>query len=312
MKCIVLVKETSNLLLILQQDFNLIELDGKCIYRLFLFSLIYLIIPSSFTQSVYVGSTPADPPVRTWINIPQDIKIDFIRWELNLNPSYNYSLKINYGEGQPNSPGFKNGGNFSTIQGVYKISGRNNIKVLTLTYKSSNLSFAGINENLIHLLTASNKLMVGNGGWSYTLNRKQPVETKQPLTVFENISIPKEDEIIFEGRTPCKELAEDYNITAERECLKLKWLLKLKRDKKTFEATSYTLSRTLERSRLIQGKWKIVSAASGEQIIELYSENGDLSVLLLTGDENVLFFISKHRKLFTGNKDFSYTLNRRL
>ena len=259
-----------------------------------------------------MGSTPGDPPIRTWFNIPQDIKIDFIRWELNLHPSNKYSVKINYGEAQPNTLGFKNGGKFSTVQGTYKISAQNNIKLLKLSNQSSNLSLVELNENLLHLLTTTNKLMIGNGGWSYTLNRKQPVFTDQRLTIFEKISIPKQVETIFEGRTPCKELAEDYNITPERECIKLKWLLKLKRDKKTFEPTSYTLSRTLERSRLIQGKWKIVSGVSGEQIIELYSENGELSVLLLIGDENVLFFISKQRKLFTGNKDFVYTLNRRL
>lgn len=286
-------------------------MDGKCKYRLLLFSLFYLIIPSSFTQSVYVGSTPGDSPVRTWLNIPPEIKIDFIRWELNLNSSSTYSVKINYGEGQPNTLGFKNGGKFSAIEGNYKTYSRDNLKVLNLIYKSSILSLVELNENLLHLLTSANKLMAGNGGWSYTLSRKQAVETNQSF-VFEKISINKEDEIIFEGRTPCKELAEDYQITADRECIKLKWLLTLKRDKKTFEPTSYTLSRTLERSRLIHGKWKIVSAVSGAQIIELYSENGDLSVLLLIGDENVLFFLSKKRKLFTGNKDFSYTLNRRL
>ena len=208
--------------------------------------------------------------------------------------------------------GFKNGGKFSTIEGDYKISSRNNLNVLNLTNKSSTLSLIEINENLLHLLTGTNKLMVGNGGWSYTLNRKQPIEMNQPLTVFQKSSTPKVVEITYEGRTPCKELAEDYNITHEKECLKLKWLIKLYRDKKTFEPTTYTISRTLERSKLIQGKWKIVTDASGAQIIELYSETGDLSVLLLTGNENVLFFMSKKRKLFTGNKDFSYTLNRRL
>jgi hypothetical protein len=32
---------------------------------------------------------------------------------------------------------------------------------------------------------------------------------------------------------------------------------------------------------------------------------------LLAADENVLFFLDKNQKLYVGNEDFSYTLNRK-
>ena len=55
----------------------------------------------------------------------------------------------------------------------------------------------------------------------------------------------------------------------------------------------------------------MVTGANGAQIIELLSEKGEVSVVLLAADENVLLFLDKQRRLFTGNKDFSYGLNRK-
>ncbi len=49
------------------------------------------------------------------------------------------------------------------------------------------------------------------------------------------------------------------------------------------------------------------------QIIHLLSENGEISVKLLPAgeNENVLFFLNMEGFPFTGNENFSYTLNKR-
>lgn len=281
----------------------------KGIYGLF---LCFIFSVNSYTQSIFTGSTPADAPVRTFLKIDEQIAIDFIRWQLNLEPSGKYLININYGEGQPNTMGFKNGGKFVELSGEYKTTSGNDLKITTLTGSGAGLAFVHLNDNLLHMLSSANKLMRGNGGWSYTLSKKDPVDQRSSLPVFKkNVSL-REKEMIFEGRSPCQELAKAYNITnAERECFKLKWLLTLKRDKNSHQPSTYTLSRTLERSRILEGKWKLITGENGAKIIELLTEKGDVSVVLLAADEDVLFFLDKQHKLFTGNKDFSYTLNRR-
>ncbi len=283
--------------------------QGKEIYGLFLCLILSL---NSYAQSIFTGSTPADAPVRTFLKIDNRIPIDFIRWQLNLEPSGKYLININYGEGQPNTLGFKNGGKFAELSGEYTTGSANDPKIITLKSSAGSLALVHLNNNLLHLLTSENRLLRGNGGWNYILSRKDPVDQVSSLPVLNKNVLLQESEMIFEGRTPCEELSKDYGITnADRGCFKLKWLLTLRRDKNTRQPSTYTLSRTLERSRLLEGKWRMVTGENGAQIIELLSEKGDVSVVLLAADEHVLLFLDKQRRLFNGNKDFSYALNRR-
>ena len=282
---------------------------GKEIYGLL---LCFILSFNRYAQSIFTGSTPADAPVRTFLKIDQQIPIDFIRWQLNLEPSGKYLININYGEGQPNTLGFKSGGKLAEVSGEYTTRTDSNLKIITLKSSTGSLALIYLNDNLLHFLTAEKKLLRGNGGWNYILSRKDPVDRVSSLPVVNRKVSLGENEIIFEGRTPCEELAKDYGITnAERECFKLKWLLTLRRDKNTGQPSTYTLSRTLERSRLLEGKWRMVTGDNGAQIIELLSEKGEVAVVLLAADEGVLLFLDKQRRLFTGNKDFSYALNRR-
>ncbi|MEW9503578.1 hypothetical protein, partial [Jeotgalibacillus marinus] len=39
---------------------------------------------------------------------------------------------------------------------------------------SASISFLKLNDHLLHLLDNKQRLMIGTGGWSYTLNRIQP------------------------------------------------------------------------------------------------------------------------------------------
>lgn len=283
--------------------------QGKKIYGFFFCFILSL---NSYAQSIFTGSTPADTPVRTFLKIDKQIPIDFIRWQLKFEPSGKFLININYGEGQPNTLGFKNGGKFIELRGEYTTGLRNELKTVTLKSSAGILVLVYLNDNLLHLLTAENRLLRGNGGWNYILSRKDPIDQASSLPVLNKKISLVESEIIFEGRTPCEELAKDYGITnAGRECFKLKWLLTLKRDKNTQQPSTYTLSRTLERSRLLEGQWRMVTGANGAKIIELLSEKGEVSVVLLAADENVLLFLDKQRRLFTGNKDFSYGLNRK-
>jgi hypothetical protein len=84
------------------------------------------------------------------------------------------------------------------------------------------ISKVKINENLFHILTPQGELMIGNGGLSYSLNRKAFVDSGEIL-----ISSPRLDDkslqLVFDGRTPCQEsVSEQPEMNAGSLCFKLK------------------------------------------------------------------------------------------
>lgn len=273
------------------------------------------------SKTVLVGSTPGDSLIKSMLTINLDKQVDFIRWDLTLGPTAKdpktFVLNIVFGEGQPNTRGFKGGGETLSFEGKYTVSKnqKGDIYRLQIDTAPDPISFVQINENIFHLLTPENKLMVGNGGWSYTLSRKVPAANSSALMSSQSTSFQNETakEVIFGGRTPCFEIASEHNWTLERECHKLKWKLTLFRDPKTNQPTEYALQRTLERPNTLKGKWTILNgtkAGSEAMVLRLDPDIPDKTISFLVGDENVLFFLDKQGRMYTGNGDFSYTLNR--
>jgi hypothetical protein len=126
-------------------------------------------------------------------------------------------LNIVYGESQPNTLGFKEGGQKKSYQGEYHITKESNNEIYHL--KSSGfqteIAMIKLNANIFHLLTPQKQLMIGNGGWSYTLNNKTPDKEKFPLpTLTNSASILKDTslQVIYDGRTPCQEFAKENNL----------------------------------------------------------------------------------------------------
>ena len=173
-----------------------------------------------------------------------------------------------------------------------------------------------LNENLFHLLTDDKKLMVGGGGWSYTLSRKDAsLNSSAALSSWTTtLSDEAAEQLIFDGRTPCLNFALGDKLRITNDCLKLKWRLTLFRDSKTNEPTIYKLESTMNRRNTIEGKWTITKGIKNnfEAIIyQLNPDRPDESISFLVGDENVLFFLDRDYRLLTGNEDFSFTLNRK-
>ena len=77
---------------------------------------------------------------------------------------------------QPNTTGFNKGsdvelkGNWSIIKGTASEPGAI-IYQLNINKSSQPLYFLKLHNDLLHLLDNEKKLMIGNPGWSYTLNR---------------------------------------------------------------------------------------------------------------------------------------------
>jgi hypothetical protein len=281
-------------------------------------------------ELILVASTPGDEAMKSMLAIPVATKVDFIRWHLTLGEMRTnatedtFSLNIIYGEGEPGTPGFKNGGEKREIRGSYSITKSNDQKLHGALYhlKSFQLpgeiAFVKLNENLYHLLTSSAELMIGNGGWSYSLNRKVPVKEARPLPLLTNTSNIFSDtsrQVIYDGRTPCQTFASDHLMKASSECFKLKWRLVLNRDPVTHAPTTYKMRKVVDNAfKDVTGSWSITKGVPGNSkvlIIRIDPGKGKETISLLVGDSNVLFLLDTEDKLYAGNGDWSYTLNKK-
>jgi hypothetical protein len=267
---------------------------------------------ASSSKVVLVGSTPGETLIKSLLNINSEQQIDFIRWDLTLDQDQKFSLNINFGEGQPNTNGFKGGGERLALTGIYTVS--KNIYELKNEGIGNSISLVKLNDNLFHLLTPEHKLMVGTSGWSYTLSRKDLIDTSAPLPALTD-PLPTETvrEEVFSGRTPCLD-RNKFRLPISSQCLKIKWKIILSRDVQTGEPTTFALDSTFNRDGTIEGHWKIVKGMKNNPAAIIYQldfEKLGETLSFLVGDENVLFFLDKENQLLTGNSDFSFTLNRR-
>ncbi|GHM98914.1 hypothetical protein WSM22_04040 [Cytophagales bacterium WSM2-2] len=258
------------------------------------------------------------------MGIPANVNIDFIRWVLTLQTgSKNFQVEINYGEGEPNTPGFKNGGLKKSFEGKYTLSeddkhyGKCQLYHLKSNQLVPELTLLRINENLYHFLTSQNKLMIGTGGWSYTLNNKEPdlKESKSPSFLLSS-NLLKEivSPVVFVGRTPCREFAAEHHLNASSTCIKLKWKLTLNRDAITHQPTTYSIRKVVDnKPKDVTGRWVLRKGGPSNPdavIVQLDPDDPDKSILLIAGDENVLFFLHKDLTMYVGDNNFSFTLNR--
>lgn len=277
------------------------------------------------SEKVFVGSTPGDSLIKAMLFIPHEINVDFIQWKLKLNSTDDKStfvLNIVFGESQPNTLGFKKD-HKKTFEGVFTSSEKTiadhqaGIYHLKSPEFQQAISMIKINSHLLHVLTPQNQLMTGNGGYSYTLNDKGPVNERDtsliPYSAFKNLP-PLE--AVYEGRTPCQDIAAELGMNVSTECFKLKWRLILNRDSVSHQPTTYVIRKIVDnRPREVEGKWKVIRGTLSHPNILVYQldpETPDKSILLLAADENILFFLHKDTSLLVGNENFSYTLNRRI
>ena len=259
-------------------------------------SLFYMTSCASGKEKSYTGSTPAAPVIKSFLGIPLSDSIDFIRWKLILRDDQ-YQLQCNYGIGKPNTNGFINGGvNIEVSGGVKKEK-----NYYHLQNGNRILKIVELNADLLHLLNSDNSLLVGNGGWSYTLNNMAPSVTDHINIVASSTVI--RDSIAFEARTPCNVPGV---IAPGRECYKLKWYVILYNDG-TYRIPGSPWYREGGR----KGTWKITKGKEDRISYQLKVDKENIVLYLLKLDENILVFTDAEGKLLTGNEDFSYTMNRR-
>lgn len=298
----------------------------KVLLLLWLFIYVSCSANETPTDLVLVGSTPGDGLIKSLLNIPEATKVDFIKWNLVLNSFGNnqntFQLDIHFGESQPNTLGFKNDGEKRRYEGTYTVTKNKDVQTGSEIYQlksknfSDTLAIVKISENLFHLLTPQNELIPGNGGWSYSLNRKEPVDSGKIL-ISSKRSESKILQLVFDGRTPCHEIANEHpEMDTGKSCFKLKWKLTLLKDSVSQLPSTYVMRKVVDnKPRDVSGKWAIIYGipTNPEAIIyKIEPDKPDESISFFVADENVLFFLDKNNEPYTGNEDFSFTLNRRM
>ena len=260
-----------------------------------------------------VGSTPCDAAVRSELGIQQDLKCDFVRWNLTLDGTSgnSFTLEVNYGIAQANSADFVNGGVKLSASGYFEISKLANKRELyRLTGHrptTIDISLIRLNSNIFHLVSPDGAMMIGTSGWSYTLNRDSAI-ADAPLPTSLITKADNAPRTVFGGRTPCRELYLAIDWVPDSRCLRLNWKLTLNREQ-TGQPTTFKIESTLAREKPIVGKWSIARTAGGV-VYRLDPDGGMKTVSLLVADDNNLLFVDAQGRPLTGNADFSYTLSR--
>jgi hypothetical protein len=264
-------------------------------------SIILLVSCASAKEKLYVGSTPAHAVIRSFLGISLSDSIDFIKWRLTAKDDQ-YSLHCQFGIGKPNTDGFINDGKTIDLSG--ELRKENNYYFIQNGHRT--LKLLALNDNLLHFLNNDNSLLVGNGGWSYTINADNPSPTDRVNIVSKQTSL--RDSAAFEGRTPCTNFPGTH---PSPNCVKMKWLVVLYANSKTNEPTTYHLNGNYKRQGGIKGTWKTITGKGGRMIYQLMVEKENESIYLLKLSEDILVFTDNQGKLLVGDKNFSYTLNKR-
>lgn len=283
----------------------------------------------------FEGTSPCDAVSRKPLQIPASVNCEMVRWRLTLfqKPgsfdAATYELNFSYGLPQPNTNGLINGGTTVARKGRWTTAHGTTTDPNGVTYELDKgseraMSFLTLDRNLLHLLDSDGHLAVGNAGWSYTLSRRDKHTDLVNATATSSFQPERRNGLSseaplssaparFVGRTPCIQVARELKKTVDADCMKVKWDLTLYQDSKTLAATNYELRGTFYRDRIRKGTWTMLRGANGNSAALVYQLNADAShapLLLLKGDDNVLFFLDGDRNLMVGNSDFSYTLNR--
>jgi hypothetical protein len=149
----------------------------------------------------------------------------------------------------------------------------------------------------------------------HTVHGQMTAAYNKPAEVMTRTVIPAAPSLlgVFEGRSPCQEIAKQLNVPKDPGCIKLKWRLMLYHDPSTRQPTTYKMEGSFSRETPRTGKWTILKGMPGNPDATIYQLDPDKpqqSFYFYKGDDNILFILDEHKNFRVGNADFSYTLNR--
>ena len=290
--------------------------------------------PGPEIRGVFAGNTPCSAQAKQLFQILPDSDCDQMIWSLVLyqdpqtEAPMTYSLKTSYGLSKQGTNDLIDGGTSISMEGNWRITTGTKSDPKVVVYQinpddpQTTVSFLKINDDLIHVLDRENMMLIGNGAWSYTLNRmgsqspaqahERPWWSPNPPTRPPQPPMPAGSSVfgVFDGRTPCHEVAMEFTGTAPSGCLKIKWRLWLYQDSSTGEPGRYLYMGT---SAFQEGSWKIIRGMDGDPdavIYQLQPDGAQQSFSFLKMDDNNLFLMDRDLNLLVGDELFSYTLSR--
>lgn len=260
---------------------------------------------------VFVGSTPPDRALLDPLGVPADAKIEQVQWKLTLHRDpARYQLQYEYGAGAKG----EREGDWNVRRGI-----KSDPRAIVYELRGA-FALAQVDVNLIQVLDAEGNYRIGNGGWSFTLNRSELAERPIAARNVPDMSYPisplatgPDVYAVFGGRTPCQGIARQLNVRVPRGCAKAKWRLTLYRDPATRAPTRYKVEGSLFTGGAREGKWAILRGLGEDSdalVYRLDATDTQPELLLLKGDDNVLFILNEDRHPRVGHAELSYTLDR--
>jgi hypothetical protein len=146
------------------------------LFQVFLICIAFKTVaqqPGAIT-GFFAGSIPCDDWIKSELKITQSTPCEFQKWELTLDNNQ-FSLKVRYGISKPNTNGFENEGTLMEVAGTYSFRKSPDGKKIYYELNSSKfkmvLKLLRLDDNVFHIVDDAGTLLVGNGGFSYSLNR---------------------------------------------------------------------------------------------------------------------------------------------
>jgi hypothetical protein len=277
-------------------------------------------------MGVFQGITPCSGTDRPLPQIPVGANCEQMIWDMTFYQNTEtgepatYQLHATYGLSQPNTTGLTGGGTPINLEGDWRIVEGIAEDAAAIVYElnpdrpESTLYFVKLDDNLLHVLSSEKRLMVGNGGWSYTLNRTDKSSEAQPISLpVEPVTPPAVISTagVFEGRMPCADLVVELTkFPADPACIKIKMRLTLNRDPNTGEPATYFLKGT---ETMREGTWTEslgTPAHPNGTVYRLSLDTPERFIAFLRLDDNHLFLLDENSHLMVGDALWSYTLSR--
>ena len=259
--------------------------------------------------AVYRGTTPCDGITRPVPTMPAGAGCEMAAWRVELHAGGRYVLTAAYGMTKPNSSDIRSGGTPVRLSGTYAAA--DGVLRLRTDDPKVSVRFLKVGQDVLHLIGRDDRLVVGNGAWSYTLNRegRSGRGTRVVSATYDEPGGPGGG--VFEGRTPCAPELRPFTANLVSGCQRLKWRLTL-RQNAGGDPAGY-VSGVAGRNDATQGTWRIRRGLPGHSdavVYELRPANGPgrLTLLLLGGRH--LYMLGPGQQLLVGDEYLSYTLSR--
>ena len=136
--------------------------------------------PNPAANNTFVGSTPCGKFILSTLRIPSSAVCAYMKWELTLLGTESlgeFKLAVSYGDWQPNTMYFKDGGSQLEITGRYTssqgtpFSARRKVYHLTSDKIQGAIELIEMDGNILHFADTEKNLLVGDASFGRVLNR---------------------------------------------------------------------------------------------------------------------------------------------